>query len=157
MIIEDFMIRDVISVKKETTIKELLEKLVQHKITGVPVVDEEGKLLGMATDGDVIRDIQPKGRTVYDIFSLILVSEQADLKDRLRYSLDRQVKEIMQKNVVTVKPKSPIDDAMAVFSKHHIKKIPVVNPANRVVGVISRGDLIRYITTKLIDQTVDKL
>ncbi|AVQ99165.1 CBS domain-containing protein [Oceanobacillus iheyensis] len=156
MKIEEFMIRDVISVNKETTIKQLLEKLVQNKITGVPVVDEEGKLLGMVTDGDVIRHIQPKGRTVYDIFSLILVSEQTDLTERLSYSLNRPVKEIMQKNVFTVTPKSPIDEAMDVFSKHHIKKIPVVNPASRVIGVISRGDLIRYITTQLIDQAVEK-
>ena len=86
MKIEEFMIRDVISVSKETTIKQLLEKLVQNKITGVPVIDGEGKLLGMVTDGDVIRHIQPKGRTVYDIFSLILVSEQTDLTERLSYS-----------------------------------------------------------------------
>lgn len=62
MEVKDFMIRDVITVKKETTIRELLKVLAHHRIGGVPVVDAEGKLLGMVSDGDVIRFLQPKGR-----------------------------------------------------------------------------------------------
>jgi len=146
------MIRDVITVKKETTIRELLKVLVDHKIGGVPVVDGQGKLLGMISDGDVIRFLQPKARTVYDFYITIVVNEREDFNEKLAQSLDLPVEKIMKRReLYTVKPDDDFENALSILAKHHFKKLPVVNPAGRVVGVISRGDIMRQITTKLIN------
>ncbi|GER68071.1 CBS domain-containing protein [Weizmannia acidilactici] len=152
MEVRDFMIRDVITVKKETTIRELLKVLVDHKIGGVPVVDGQGKLLGMISDGDVIRFLQPKARTVYDFYITIVVNEREDFNEKLAQSLDLPVEKIMKRReLYTVKPDDDFENALSILAKHHFKKLPVVNPAGRVVGVISRGDIMRQITTKLIN------
>lgn len=151
MKIKDFMIKDVISVTRGTTVKELLQTLVDKKIGGVPVIDADNKLLGVISDGDVIRYLQPKGRTVYDMFSLVLVSEKEELAYKLGYSISHPVEEIMRKkNIYTAHPDDNIEKALSIFSRYHFKKIPVVNKDNKVVGVVSRGDLINFITTHLI-------
>ncbi len=75
----EFMITDVITVHKDTKIKQLLETLVNNKIGGFPVVDEANRLKGMISDGDIIRHLQPKGRTIYDMFSLVIVNQQEKL------------------------------------------------------------------------------
>ncbi|SDJ69893.1 CBS domain-containing protein [Sediminibacillus albus] len=151
MNINEFMIRDVIKVRETITIKELLKLLVTNKIGGVPVIDEQGKLQGMISDGDVIRFLQPRGRTIYDVYTLILVSEQEDLKEKLKKSMNLPVKQMMKKQkLYTVKPNDHIEKAINILAENRFKKIPVVNDAGRLTGVISRGDLIRYISTELI-------
>ncbi|AJO23171.1 CBS domain protein sometimes clustered with YjeE [Heyndrickxia coagulans] len=150
--VKDFMIRDVITVKKETTIRELLKVLAHHRIGGVPVVDAEGKLLGMISDGDVIRFLQPKARTVYDFYITIVVNEQEDFNEKLVHSLDFPVEKIMKRReLYTVRPEDDFENALRILVKHHFKKLPVVNQAGRVVGVISRGDIMRQITDKLLN------
>lgn len=151
MKIKDFMIQDVICVTKDTTVKVLLQTLVDHKIGGVPVVDSEGHLRGMISDGDVIRYLQPKGRTVYDMLAVVLVSEKEHLPQKLKYTISHPVEEIMRKkNIYTVHPDDNIEQAIAILSRYHFKKIPVITNDNKVVGVISRGDLLNYITSSLI-------
>ncbi|MFZ3577746.1 CBS domain-containing protein [Virgibacillus sp. DJP39] len=156
MDIKDFMIADVISATKKMSIKNLLELLVKNRVGGVPVVDENNQLQGMISDGDVIRYLQPKGRTVYDMFSLVLVSEKEDLMHKLDYAIDHEVESVMSnKDIITLHPDDKLEKAIGIFSKQRFKKIPVVNDANKVVGVVSRGDIIRYISTTLISK-VDK-
>lgn len=156
MKIRDFMITDVISVTEDTPIKELLEKLVTHNIGGVPVVTADNTLLGIISDGDVIRYLQPKGRTVYDMFTVVLVSEKEDLTHKLAYTMEHMVKKMMRKReIFTVSPDDNFEEALGIFSKYHFKKIPVVNQNNTVVGVVSRGDVIRFISTQLISTLED--
>ncbi|WP_164668868.1 CBS domain-containing protein [Virgibacillus doumboii] len=153
MKVRDFMITDVISVNKETSIRELLELLVKHKIGGVPVVDANNRLRGIISDGDIIRYLQPKGRSVYDMFSLVLVSEKEDLNHKIENSINQLAKNIMKdKDIHTVHPDDDLEEILNIFSKYHFKKIPVIDEDFKVVGVISRGDIIRFISTNLINK-----
>jgi CBS domain-containing protein len=151
MQVHDFMIRDVITVTEETTVRELLEILVNHKIGGVPVVNIDNKLVGMISDGDVIRYLRPNSRTVFDMFAVIMVNEQEKLSDKLGYTLEKSISNMMNtKDIKTVKPDSDLDDVLEIFSRHHFKKIPVLDSQQKVIGVISRGDLLRHITKEII-------
>ncbi|TFJ94770.1 CBS domain-containing protein [Lentibacillus salicampi] len=150
MKIKEFMIPDVISVRKDMKIKELLKTMVEHKIGGVPVVDEHNQLIGIISDGDVIRYLQPNGRTIYDAFSMVFVTEMVGLKQKVETSIEHHSEEIMKKGVYTVRPDDEIEVAVSIFSRYHFKKIPVVNDSDQVLGVISRGDIIRSIYNKAI-------
>lgn len=151
MLIKEFMISDVISVKEDTTLKALLKLLVSHKIGGVPVVNEDNVLVGVISDGDVIRYLKPNSRTIFDMFALVMVSEQEKLTDKLRYALTKPVSNMMKtKNIKTLRPNNDIDDALRMFSHYRFKKIPVIDSSKKVVGVVSRGDLLRHITSELI-------
>lgn len=151
MKVEEFMITDVISVTEDESVKELLKAMVENKIGGLPVVDHSNSIKGMVTDGDVIRFLNPKGRTVYDMFSIVVVTEKEELQQKLDYAVERVVDDMMKhREIYYVKPDDHLDTAISIFSKHRFKKIPVVDDNNRVVGVISRGDVIRFITNQLL-------
>jgi|SRR5699024_4469081 len=151
MKIKDFMITDVVTVTSDTRITQLLETLVSHNIGGVPIVKEDNTLLGIVSDGDIIRYLHPKSRTVYDMFSLVMVSEKENLQHKLEYSMEHQVEDFMRKKgLKTVAPEDDIEKALHILSKYHFKKLPVVDEDYKVVGVISRGDMIRFISTQLI-------
>lgn len=145
------MIRDVISVQEDMTIKDLLQILVKHKIGGVPVVNDQNVLVGVISDGDVIRYLKPNSRAVFDMFAVIMVSDEEKLTDKLQYVLTKPVSNLMKtKDIKTLHPEHDLEEALRIFSRYHFKKIPVLNEDKQVVGVISRGDLLRHITNEII-------
>ncbi|THE10777.1 CBS domain-containing protein [Bacillus timonensis] len=148
MKVRDFMITKVFTVKPSNTVKELLLILKTNRIGGVPVVDDQGHLVGMVSDGDVLRYLTPKP---IGVAGMVYIIEDGELEDVLREKLATPVKEIMTKrNIIFVSPDEDFERTMRLLSKHRFKKLPVVNGAGRVIGVISRGDVIHNLTTKII-------
>lgn len=151
MKVKEFMITDVIYIQKDARIVDLLKLLVNNKIGGVPVVEDNQKFVTMLSDGDVLRFLKPQDRTIYDMLTLIMISEKEDLEEKLHSSMLLPVERIIKKKkLFTLKPEDDLEEAIAILSQHKFKKIPVINDENQVIGVISRGDVIRYIATKLI-------
>lgn len=148
MKVRDFMITKVFTIKPSSTVKELLHVLNSNRIGGVPVVDDKGHLVGMVSDGDVLRYLAPKPQ---GIAGLVYIIEEEKLEDVLTEKLDTPVKEIMTKrNLIFVSADEEFERTIRLLSRHHYKKLPVVNGAGRVIGVLSRGDLINNISKKII-------
>ena len=148
MKVRDFMITKVFTVKPSNTVKELLQILNSNRIGGVPVVDDKDHLVGIVSDGDVLRYLSPKP---LGVAGLVYIIEDGKFEDVLVEKLDTPVKEIMTKrNVLFVSPDEEFEDTIRLLSRHHYKKLPVVNGAGRVVGVLSRGDIIHNISRKII-------
>ena len=143
---KDFMIKDVISLNEEASIKTLLEVLMKHKIGGLPLVDPNNKLLGIVTDGDVLRYMNPKA------FISSYVTYIEELDETLKSKSESPVKAIMKKKVVFVREEDELEDVLKLLATHHFKKIPVVNENRQVVGVISRGDMIRKLGELLLEK-----
>lgn len=118
-------------------------------------MDEANRLKGMISDGDIIRHLQPKGRTIYDMFSLVIVNQQENFRNKIESSLEHRAEDMMKKDIYAVSPDDEIEEALSIFSKHHFKKIPVINEDKQVIGVVSRGDIIRFISTQIIAETTD--
>ena len=140
--VKDFMIPDVISIKPDATIKELLKLLTKHHIGGVPVVDNQNKLIGIVSDGDIIRYLAPKEESVrdfiYDIFIEEGETEQEILKDKINTTIDKLMP---KKQIYTLKEDDTFESAIQILSQHHFKKIPVLDLDGKVMGIISRGDV----------------
>jgi CBS domain-containing protein len=146
MKIMDFMIKDVISVQESANVKELLQALVTHKVGGVPVLNAEGKLTGTVSDGDIIRFMKPKDQRVYDFFSYVVMTNPESLEETVQRKLEANITKVMKKTgLFTVAPEDNLEKAMTIFSTHHFKKIPVIDAERKVVGVVSRGDIIRQL------------
>lgn len=151
MQVRDFMITKVITVKPENNVKELLKILNSNRIGGVPVVDDKDHLVGMISDGDVLRYLAPKPMGVAGIAGLVYIIEEEEIEDVIQDKSDTPVKDIMTKrNLHYVSPNEEFDKAIRLLSRHHFKKLPVVNGAGRVIGVLSRGDIIDNISKKII-------
>ncbi|WP_413300267.1 CBS domain-containing protein [Bacillus sp. 1P10SD] len=151
MKVRDFMVRDVISVRPNSSIKDVMTTFVEKKIGGVPIVDENGKLSGIVTDGDILRAIKPIDRRIQDYFSFITYVAEEDLEERLVEMAKVEIIRMAKTNgIVSVHPNDDMKTVVTLLSKHHFKKLPVIDETNHVVGVISRGDVIRNIQQTIV-------
>jgi CBS domain-containing protein len=147
------MIKDVINALPNNSLKEVMGILVERKIGGLPICDENGILLGMVSDGDILRSIKPIERRTYDFIFYMEHLGEENLQSRLRALMEKEIIHISKtKGLITVSPEDEIEHAVSLLSNHHFKKLPVVDQNNRVVGVISRGDVLRKIQTSLLNE-----
>lgn len=153
MQVRDFMIRKVITAKDSTTVKELISILETNRIGGVPVVDDKGNLVGIISDGDIVRFLSPHKEKIYLAYYATYIEEAQKVEDVLRERMNTPIGEIMvRKHIKTLAPDEDFESAIRLISKHHFKKIPVVNGAGRVVGIISRGDIIHNLSKSLFNE-----
>jgi CBS domain-containing protein len=152
MKVKDFMIKDVITVKENDSLRHLLTELVDHKIGGVPVVDDNGKMVGMVSDGDVLRSLSPqREQTVLDFYMMVFIYQGQESDVSIKQMMDEPVRKIMtKKKIYSVMLDDHFEKVLKVLSHHHFKKVPVVDEDKKVVGVISRGDVIRYISRQIV-------
>lgn len=153
MMVKDFMIKDVISVRPDVTIKGVMKTFVDKKIGGLPIVNDEGILKGIITDGDILRAIKPIDRHIQDYFNLITYIEEQNMESRLSELAELPILRIAKtRGIVTVSPEDDMKQVVVILAKHHFKKLPVIDKGNKVVGVISRGDVIRNIQNTIINE-----
>lgn len=153
MKVKDFMIKEVISVLPEASIKEVMKTFVEKNIGGVPIVDSNGKLLGIVTDGDILRAIKPVDQHIQNYFTYSIFIEEQNLETVMGEMKNRPIIKIAKtRSIVTVYPEDDMKKVVQLLAKHHFKKLPVVDDENRVVGVLSRGDVIRNIQKTILEE-----
>ncbi|MCK4790464.1 MAG: CBS domain-containing protein [Desulfobacteraceae bacterium] len=140
----DIMTTEVITVRKDTDLKELAGILYAKHINGVPVVDDDGLLTGIICESDLIRkDKKLHIPTVVAIFDLVLYLERpGNIEKEIRRINATTVKDLYSKEVITVDEKTPIDEIATIMDQKKTYTIPVMD-GDRLVGVIGKSDLIR--------------
>jgi len=140
----DIMTRQVITVTRETTVKELAELFVQHRISSLPVVDGEGKLVGMVTETDLIeQDRNLHIPTVISLFDGVFYLEsERKLEEQLKKMTGKAVADIFTAKVETADPGMPISTIADIMSANRYNAVPVVDNG-KLVGIVARIDLIR--------------
>ena len=144
----DIMTTEVITVKKETSLKELAEILYKNRINGVPVVDDEGLLIGIICESDLVRkDKKLHIPTVVALFDVVFYLESSkNIEKEIKQINATTVEELFTRKVVTVDEKTPIDEIATIMTQKKIYTIPVMD-GNRMVGIIGKGDVIRTLLT----------
>ena len=146
MLVKDFMIKDVYVVHPHYTLKEILRILIENKVGGVPVVDDQNKLLGMITDGDILRYLKPAEDTVMGSFQYVAIMPGEELDETVTAKMNDKVSSLIHnRKVTTLMQEDTLETLIQIISKHHFKKIPVVDDSNQVIGIISRGDALRIL------------
>ena len=140
----DIMTTEVITVKKETSLKELAEILYKNHINGVPVLDDEGLLIGIICESDLIRkDKKLHIPTVVALFDAVFYLESSkNLEKEIKQISATTVEELYTPKVVTVDEKTPIDEIATLMTRQKIYTIPVMD-GKRLVGIVGKGDVIR--------------
>ncbi len=142
----DIMTTEVIAVKKDTNLKILAKILYENNINGVPVVDDNGLLIGIICESDLIN----KNRklhipTVVAIFDAVLYLERPNkFNQEIQRINATTVEDLYTKEVITVDEKTPIDEIATLMTKKRIYTIPVMD-GDRLIGIIGKADLIRTI------------
>jgi CBS domain-containing protein len=134
--VSDVMTRRVITASPETTFLEAVRLLEENRISGLPVIDREGKLVGIVSEADLLNKAEKREPDAY-----VLESRRHRL-DRSRASaLD--VASAMSRDVVSVRPDSPIALAAREMRARGFKRLPVIDSEGRLVGIVSRGDVLK--------------
>lgn len=140
----EIMTKDVLTVQPQTRVNDLADLLTSQNINGVPVVDEEGKLIGVVTENDLV--FQKKKMhipTVINILdSFIYLESQGRMKKEMAKITGVTVESIYSRDAKTVKPETPIDEIATLMVEKNIHTIPVVDNGE-LVGVIGKRDIIR--------------
>jgi CBS domain-containing protein len=143
---KDIMTTKVITISKDSTIGELSRMLLKNRISGVPVVDNENKLIGMVTDADIItEDMEPMFPIYFDplIISYAFIENFEKYQKDAKEYLETKVEEIMARRVKSVKKDTPTSDIARIMVKDKINRIPVVDDNNKVIGIIARADILK--------------
>lgn len=142
----DIMTTEVITVKKETSLKELAAILYQHHINGVPVVDDDGSLIGVICESDLIRqDMRLHIPTVVTLFDAVFYLEKPKRMEKEFQRISATtVGDLYTPNPVTVDERTPVDEIAGIMTKKKIYTIPVMD-GDLMVGIIGKADLIRTI------------
>jgi len=140
----DIMTTEVITVKRETSLKDLAKILYEKHINGVPVVDDDGALIGIICESDLIRkDKKLHIPTVVTLFDAVFYLESPRrLKEELQRINATSVGDLYTKKVVTVRGDTPVEEIATLMTEKKIYTIPVVD-GERIVGIIGKADLIR--------------
>lgn len=142
--VKDIMTKDVITVTKETGIKELAEILAKHRINGVPVVDDEGKVIGLVSESDLVM-LQKNLHipTVVAIFDAVIYLESLKhFEKELNKMTSTTVRDLYNKNFAYVKSDDLVSEAATIMDEKKQGTIPVIDEG-KLVGVIGKVDIVR--------------
>jgi CBS domain-containing protein len=139
MKVRDVMTSPVLSVEPDTTILQAVRIMLQRRISGLPVVDKDGRLAGIVTEGDFLRRAETGTQRRRARWLEYLVGP-GRLADEYTRSHGRKVSEIMTADPATVTEETPLDVVVRVMEKRQIKRLPVVR-GQELVGIVSRANL----------------
>lgn len=146
---KDIMTRDVITVDENKSVHDLAKILAEKKISGVPVVDELGKITGIVTENDLIDQTKkvhiPTVMRLFDSFVFLESPERME-KDFKKMAASL-VKDIASPEIVTVTPDTPLDEVATLMSEKKVHTLPVLEEGN-IAGIIGKSDIIRTLAQR---------
>ncbi len=149
MIAKEIMTVDVITVSPDDTVEDVVKLLVDHKISGVPVVNTEKEVIGVVTEGDLLARKQELRVPSYIqiLGGVIYLDDPEEFKDTLRKVIAVKVEGMMTEDPITVEEDTAVEEIATIMADNGINRVPVTRDG-KLVGIISRADIIRSLSIK---------
>jgi len=145
---KDIMTKEVISVKPETTIEELARLLMKQQISGVPVVDDKGKIVGIVTENDLIsKNSRLHIPTILRLFDAYIPLGTSKMESDIRKMAASTVEDICTKEIITVDEEASVEYIATIMTEKRIHILPVVREG-KLVGIIGKKDMIKGIAAE---------
>lgn len=143
--VADVMSHNPVVVSPETPLKEAIQILAERRISGLPVVDQSGKLVGVISETDLMWQETGVSPPAYIMFldSVIFLQNPATYERELHKALGQTVGEVMTKDAITTTAEKSLREAAQLMHERQVRRLPVVNSAGQVIGILTRGDIIR--------------
>jgi CBS domain-containing protein len=139
------MTRPVVTVSSETTIVEAANTMLQRHVSGLPVVDAAGKLVGIISEGDFLRRSEIGTQHKRGQFLRFILGPGQAATDFV-HEHGRKVAEIMTREPLTISEDTTLEDIVELMEKNHVKRLPVMR-GDQVVGIVSRANLLQAVAT----------
>lgn len=150
MLARDIMNREVVTVTKDTTIQEVARMLTEHKISGVPVVDDDRRVLGIVSEGDLIYQDKKlhKPAFIEILGGVIYLENPQRLGDELMKMTAAKAGQIMTTKIHAVREDTPVAEIASLMVDRRINRVPVLDGNGRLAGIVSRQDIVRSLLLK---------
>jgi CBS domain-containing protein len=153
----DVMSSPVVAATPQITVQHVARMMINHRISGVPIVEGDQQLIGIITEGDLLRRVETGTERQRSRWSERFRPNSRLAADYVK-SHARRVADIMTRNVVTVDEFATLGEIADLMEAHRIKRVPVVHDG-KLVGIVSRADLLRILAsgaTVLSDEESDR-
>jgi CBS domain-containing protein len=146
----DVMTRTLLSVRPDATVAEAIRTMLDNRISGLPVIDEAGRLVGILTEGDLLRRGETGTERQRSRWLEILMGPGRLAGEYVR-THGRKIGEVMTRDVVSVTLDTPLKEVVELMERHRIKRVPVLH-GEVLVGILSRADLLRALLGRLQEE-----
>ena len=141
----DVMITGVITVKPDSDVPEVAALLLNNHISAAPVVDNTGRLIGIISEGDLLRRGEAGTGHERSWWLRLLIGREVLAAEFLKEH-SRRVGDLMTREIVSAEPDTPVAEIATLLERHRIKRVPIVQN-DKVVGIVSRANLIQALAT----------
>jgi CBS domain-containing protein len=136
-LVRDVMTREVVCVRADATFKDIVETLEKRRVSAVPVVDEEMKVVGIVSESDLLAKVIAGGDP------RVRIRGRSTRVERRRKSHAETASELMQSPAVTIRPDESVVHAARTAALAHVRRLPVIDDTGTLVGIVTRSDLLR--------------
>lgn len=145
MLAKDIMTKEVITVHKDDKIDSVIKLLLEKDISGAPVVDDDGVLLGIVSEGDLIYKSKkfhfPLYFTILD--SYIFLEKPGMIEEQVSKMTAYKVESMMTKVVFSAKENDTVEEIATIMNEKNVNRVPVLDDQRKVVGIVTRKDIIK--------------
>jgi len=164
MLIEKVMTKDVLTLSPDDTVLEASIKMTEKRVSGAPVIDDAGRLVGMISEADILRSLKTTVKTmhlVYPSLSTIGVAfkekvSEKEASDAYKELKDIKVGNIMTSDVQVTSTDENLRQAIKKMISRGINRLPVVDENQKVIGIVTRGDILRGIAMENMNNSEKK-
>lgn len=149
-LVADVMTRDPVVAQPETTLQQAINILAENRISGLPVVDDTGTLVGVISESDLLwqeTGVTPPPYIVL-LDSVIFLQNPTTYEKDLHKAMGLTVGEVMSDQPITVQDDQPLKDAARLMHEKNVRRLPVLNNEDKLVGILTRGDIIRSMAAR---------
>lgn len=142
----DVMVSPVVTVSANSTVRDAAKLMLAKRISAIPVIDTAGKVIGIVSEADLIHRAEA-GTERRTSWWLSLISDDRTLAADYVQAHATKVKDVMTPDVRTAHPDTPLHEIADLFEAKHIKRVPIVNSAGDLVGIVSRANIVQAIAS----------
>jgi CBS domain-containing protein len=141
----DVMVSPVITVKPSSSVKEVAKIFLERRVSAAPVIDDQGKLVGIVSEGDLMHRAEAGTERHRSWWLRALTAEETLAAEYIK-AHGRKVADVMTRDVITAAPDTPLHEIAALLEKKSIKRVPIVKNGH-LVGIVSRANLIQAVAS----------
>ncbi len=153
-LVKDIMTRKVVTVGPEATLRDVAHILFENHVSGVPVIDDQGRLLGIISETDIVAAVKTYERRLNMVFptpSILSITFKPDYKEKELTSAVKEfqtlkAKDVMTSQILVLGPEDTLQRVVLVMNSFGVNRIPIVEDT-KLVGIVARSDVIRYLGT----------
>lgn len=153
MKVQDIMNKDVVTVSETDTLQDVSKLFFERSISGAPVLDSEGNVVGMISESDIVKAVEPcqeKLKMVYPSLSFMSVTFERNTEEKAIAEVvgevqQKQVSEVMTTEVTSIEPKDSIKRAVILINERNVNRLPVI-AEGKIVGIVTRADILRCLS-----------